>query len=498
MRRSLIPLIVLVSFALVPQPNHQAVLITGDTPEGARAKVEKALDVMKTHKDVLREEPVEDTLLNSGLWGLEQAVKSGKAVNIDEFWNDTYLMWELLYNKGWPDDHIQVLYGDGKDYQTENSHYQASRYRLPQITDRSAYYADVVDVFSDLANGDHSGGIDPMGPYDNLFVWTFDHGEETSEIIAIDVSDPSHPIEVSRLHILGYDRKIRIFGNYAYVVGYRGLDVIDISDPNNLRVIGTATKSYLTDIDLKGNYGYVSQWSWGFEPGREWEVDVSDPYHPQFGDSGNVPFPNARSVECGNIYSYVSGDCIDQIAKMKGSIGAIDTFIAPPGVVDFAEDLELFQYNSIDSLLFLASRSVGIRIVRASNMEQICHLDIGDIYSLFASRPERIYATSLTDPSFYIFEMIRTDDSYEIKVRGSCSTLDKGIDVFVDKDRFAYVADGDSGLTIIDVEQPSHPYIEGNYYHGSKKVAVGITKKRQLCILIDVWQGFSCCSLHDG
>ncbi|HDI83434.1 MAG TPA: hypothetical protein ENF18_06565 [candidate division WOR-3 bacterium] len=106
MRRSLIPLIVLVSFALVPQPNHQAVLITGDTPEGARAKVEKALDVMKTHKDVLREEPVEDTLLNSGLWGLEQAVKSGKAVNIDEFWNDTYLMWELLYNKGWPDDHI--------------------------------------------------------------------------------------------------------------------------------------------------------------------------------------------------------------------------------------------------------------------------------------------------------------------------------------------------------------------------------------------------------
>ena len=93
MRRSLIPLIVLVSFALVSQPNHQAVLITGDTPEGAHSKVEEALRIIESG---VKSDGI--TTYNSGLWGLEEAKEKG-ARGYDEFWNDTYLMWELLYTK---------------------------------------------------------------------------------------------------------------------------------------------------------------------------------------------------------------------------------------------------------------------------------------------------------------------------------------------------------------------------------------------------------------
>ncbi len=92
-----------VFLAWVP-PNHHAVLICGDTPEGARAKVEETLKLIEGVEE-LEEEGRETVPLSVGLWGLEEALK-GKSRSLDEFWNDTYLMWELLYKNGGPDENI--------------------------------------------------------------------------------------------------------------------------------------------------------------------------------------------------------------------------------------------------------------------------------------------------------------------------------------------------------------------------------------------------------
>lgn len=73
------------SFNLAQQ--YYAVLITGDTPEGYAQSPKN---------------------YNGG------DMYSG----YDEFWNDTFLMWELLHNYGFADDHIYVLYGYGNDYQS--------------------------------------------------------------------------------------------------------------------------------------------------------------------------------------------------------------------------------------------------------------------------------------------------------------------------------------------------------------------------------------------
>ncbi len=93
----------------------------------------------------------------------------------DEFWSDTFLMWETLWNYGWKDENIFVLFGDGEDWNSpyqQNERYQVwERYALwgfEQITDEPAYYQDVVEIFTYL------DGI--MTVDDFLFVWTFDHG----------------------------------------------------------------------------------------------------------------------------------------------------------------------------------------------------------------------------------------------------------------------------------------------------------------------------------
>jgi len=95
----------------------------------------------------------------------------------DEFWSDTFLMWETLWQYGWKDENIFVLFGNGIDWNSlnqTNPRYFANQYEEPwgitSITDEPAYYQDVVDIFTYL------DGI--MTDDDFLFVWTFDHGDE--------------------------------------------------------------------------------------------------------------------------------------------------------------------------------------------------------------------------------------------------------------------------------------------------------------------------------
>ena len=93
-------------------------------------------------------------------------------------WHDTFLMWEMLFNLGWNDDKIFVLFDEGEDwdyyetnpwYTVEYHDYDEEPWEIDIITDYSAYLADVQYVFNNIIN-----------PYmtedDFLFVWTFDHG----------------------------------------------------------------------------------------------------------------------------------------------------------------------------------------------------------------------------------------------------------------------------------------------------------------------------------
>ena len=92
-----------------------------------------------------------------------------------EFWNDTYLMWDMLKSKGFTESNIFVLFADGNDFETHDS------YSHPDpnitITDFSATKTNVDIVFDGLANGDASNNIPQLTEDDFLVVWVFDHGK---------------------------------------------------------------------------------------------------------------------------------------------------------------------------------------------------------------------------------------------------------------------------------------------------------------------------------
>lgn len=140
----LFPFLFCLSFALDAQ-NKYAVLITGDYAA-------KNLDIPR-----------------------EEQWNGGK--NLDsrgmlEFWNDTYLLWELLQNKGFSQDNIYVLFADGNDFLSDNPRYQSPI--GTRVTDYPATFSNVRNIFRGFQNG--TFGMPILTEDDFLFVWTFDHG----------------------------------------------------------------------------------------------------------------------------------------------------------------------------------------------------------------------------------------------------------------------------------------------------------------------------------
>jgi len=101
---------------------------------------------------------------------------------MEEFWYDTYLMWEMLLDRGYSNDNIFVLFADGQDFtklgmwERYDGHGWHPEIIPPdgQITDYSASIANVEDVLTGLATG--TGGFPQVSEDDFLFTWVFDHG----------------------------------------------------------------------------------------------------------------------------------------------------------------------------------------------------------------------------------------------------------------------------------------------------------------------------------
>jgi hypothetical protein len=99
-------------------------------------------------------------------------------------WNDTYLMWEMLvYEKGYDNDNVFVLWADGIDWWKDQNYPGATRYNPhfmhpddfqnpnDQITDDAATLQNVEDYFNNLATGEN--GFPQITEDDFLFIWTY-------------------------------------------------------------------------------------------------------------------------------------------------------------------------------------------------------------------------------------------------------------------------------------------------------------------------------------
>ena len=140
----------------------------------------------------------------------------------DEFWNDCYLMWELLYDAdfyGYSNENINVLFGGGEDYTFDE---QDDRYKswpnfpeIPYITDGAATKTNVMDALDDYS---------ALTENDYLFIWIMSNGGNT------DPEDNMH----SYVYLWGYDPQ---HPNDGRLYDYELADALDDINAQKIVVI---------------------------------------------------------------------------------------------------------------------------------------------------------------------------------------------------------------------------------------------------------------------
>jgi len=119
--------------------------------------------------------------------------KSGQSFNQQEaVWNDTYLMWELLINKGFENDNIYVLYQIGIDLPRTLMTVQA-RYDPLQvypeivpnpasmITDKPATEKYLTEILNNLKKGKNKA--QKLGPTDSLYIWFYSDSKKYEKLV---------------------------------------------------------------------------------------------------------------------------------------------------------------------------------------------------------------------------------------------------------------------------------------------------------------------------
>ena len=109
------------------------------------------------------------------LW---QTNSADKSLPMQEFWNDTYLMWEMLIERGYDEKNIIVLFADGQDFYIDNE-WVDDRYRPVHAGFSDTYTITKGDASAATITNVENVALELQGKLtedDFLFVWTFDHG----------------------------------------------------------------------------------------------------------------------------------------------------------------------------------------------------------------------------------------------------------------------------------------------------------------------------------
>jgi len=319
-----------------------------------------------------------------------------------------------------------------------------------------------------------------------------------SGLRTINIDDPANPYEMGYYDTPGYARDVAIVsvwppGNlYAYIAdGDEGLCVLDVTSPSNPYYVSSLYSSgyvYRLFIEVGIDAAYLAIGLDGIM-----KVDISDPHNPMY-DDWCLTTDYAYDVDAFDYMGHV------YVADWRGGLRIIDinTFweIGHFDVPDRAYDLCI-----CDQYAYIADGWGGLRILdisTPSHPREIGCYPFSNAYDLHVidsvayvvvKYPSTVVAIDVSTPSAptmagsintpgqphgvftilpYIFvadgdsglRVIEADAQYNLTEIGNCITRGCACDVHV-VDTLAYVAEGDSGMCIINISSPTDPSVVG-------------------------------------
>jgi hypothetical protein len=316
----------------------------------------------------------------------------------------------------------------------------------------------------------------------------------------VDISVPESPEIVGQLAMPYFTTAVAVEGHHAYVADWSGLKVIDVGEPNDPQIVGSVDiPGGIWDVVISGNHAYIAANESGFMV-----VDVSDPFDPRI--VGSVDTPGvAWDVAISGGFAYVAdrGSGLQVIDVSEPEAAELVACLDIPGEVRGVAVSGSYAYVAVDasglmvigignpssplviSTVGTEGPAVGVAlsgdhafVVTNGMVKGLAMIDIsnpwhpvlldergisdwGDDASVVVSE-DRVLVLGACYYQFcfsllYIFDI---GGPLLLPTVGSVDTPGTAIDLEIVGD-FVYVADGESGLQVVDISQTENPQIIG-------------------------------------
>jgi hypothetical protein len=305
---------------------------------------------------------------------------------------------------------------------------------------------DVSNVFSPVLVGHYgttqwANGIYVTDRYAYMTDWMLG-------FLIIDISNPYSPALAGQ-YSMDWARNIIVRDSLAYVVGEYGVHIVDVSEPSNLKFIGSYnTPGFSTDIDLKDNFLYLANDEDGFRV-----LDISNPARPE--PAGEfTPALLPRSVKVVGNHAYITDyDGVEIIDVSDPSamttVGKYDSVSGSP--------VAIFVTNG---KAYTADETNGLHIIDVSDVTAPSFLGKYDTSG---------YAWEVRGSGNYLYiahgvsglQILDKSNPAKLKRVGSYDTDGNVLSVEV-VGPYAYVGDSSDGLIILDVSNPAAPRFLGS------------------------------------
>jgi Ca2+-binding RTX toxin-like protein len=287
----------------------------------------------------------------------------------------------------------------------------------------------------------------------------------------IDISNPQNPVlkgSYNDNYPSDYHsaEEVEVDGNYAYIAaGSGGLEIVDISNHENLILTGSYDQGILSSSSIfkQGLSVYINDWPDVFV------VDVSDPEYPTIYTSnpayeiGNGA-PEFIYTENSGIISnvgYVNDTWVSNYVYMATNDG-LEIFKTPP----YNDNSYFSDYVGLIDVGYLSGLGSS-EVISVQDTRNYTYLIVGDGQN-DSQQSLVIMDIDITSPNY-------SNEPYEtvVTVKGTYALPDDAYDLQV-VDNIVYVANGNSGLQIIDVSDPTNPTFKGHYDTSGTAVDVWI------------------------
>ncbi len=230
-----------------------------------------------------------------------------------------------------------------------------------------------------------------------------------SELLILDVSDPTNPIELGFYDQIGYPDQLAVVNDIVFITDRQGpLCIIDATDPSNPEKIGEYLGSGETyDIEIIGDLAYLADWNQGLNI-----LNISEPSEPEL--IGNYDILGAANQ------LNVVGDLVYMSDHRSTNTGLVVLNVSVPSnpfLVDsyFPSD-ELWNPHVFGDYIYCGNHE----------------LEAGELIILDTSDPSNITEAGQFDFGSSVNSVIVYND-------------------------IAFVAGGYHGLDLIDVADPENP-----------------------------------------